>query len=173
MSGLTPFFITGYSGGMQNNKKPFLLPDKAWQILENSYCWREKEKKREGRKLLGRLQRVLTSQSLGTSPAGTPATMTIADVFVTLSIPEANAEITPGSLVITVAAPDAATFTDNGNGTFTVTGVGVASGSFVNYESGKIVLKFSTAAGGAAVTANINYFPNLPVMGIPKERFLH
>lgn len=58
MSSLTPFVISGYeSGGLEQDKKPFLLPDKAFQQLENAYVWRDRVKKREGLKLVGRLER--------------------------------------------------------------------------------------------------------------------
>lgn len=162
---LEPFFITGYSAGFQTNKKPFLLPDRAWQKLENAYTWRERVKKRAGNKFLGRLRRVLTAQSLGNTAAGPPNTVTIPSVFFTLSL-ENTAEIQPGSVVITVAAPDTATFTDNGDGTFAVTGAGVAAGSYINYVTGEIVLQFTVLLGGSSITAAINYFPGLPVMGI-------
>jgi len=151
--GLTPFYITGYAGGLQTNKKPFLLPDKAWQVLYNAYCFRERELKREGNQLLGRLTRVLTAQSLGTTSAGPPATVTISNIFSTLSIPETYAELAIGTLVISVGAPDTATFTDAGNGNFTVTGAGVAAGSYINYVTGKVVLQFTALTGGAAITA--------------------
>jgi len=60
---LTPFYITGYSKGIQINKKPFLLPDQAWQVMENVYCWREREKKREGLQRLGQSGRLERSFS--------------------------------------------------------------------------------------------------------------
>src|ERR1700687_1957079 len=163
---LQSFPIVGLTKGFQTNVKPAMLPENAWALLENSYTWRERELKREGRQLLGRLRRVLTAQSLGTTPAGPPATVTFANIFTTLGITQLQAEIEAGSLVITVGAPDTATFTDNGNGTFTVTGAGVAAGSFVNYITGHVVLQFTALVGGAAITANINYFPTLPIMGI-------
>jgi len=162
---LEPFFITGYSAGLQTNKKPFLLPDRAWQKMENAYTWRERVKKREGNKFLGRLRRALTGQSLGNTAAGPPNTVTITNIFSTLSL-EATGELQPGSVDITVAAPDSATFSDNGDGTFSVTGSGVSAGSYVDYVTGKIVLKFTSLTGGAAITAALSYFPGLPVMGI-------
>ena len=64
MSSLTPFVISGYeSGGLENNKKPFLLPDKAFQQLQNAYVWRDRVKKREGIKLVGRLERKFSEYS--------------------------------------------------------------------------------------------------------------
>ena len=61
MAALTPLFITGMSKGLQKNKKPFLLPDQAWSTLYNGYVFRERELKREGNELLGRLQRNFSS----------------------------------------------------------------------------------------------------------------
>lgn len=168
---LQPIPIFGYDdqGGLQTNKKPFLIGDKAFQRLENAYAYRDRVRKREGLKFLGRLERILTAQALGMTVAGPPNTITFANIFATLGITGENPQITPGSLVITVGAPDTATFTDNGDGTFTVTGSGVAAGSFINYATGRVVLQFSALVGGATITANINYYPGLPVMGISQR----
>lgn len=166
---LQPIPIIGYDnqGGLQKNKKPLMIPDQAFSRLDNAYVFREQVKKREGLRLLGRLQRILTAQNLGVTVAGPPNTVTFADIFVTLGITGENPTLNPGTLVITVGAPDTATFTDNGDGTFTVTGAGVAAGSFINYVTGQVVLQFTVLVGGAAITANLGYFPGLPVMGIP------
>jgi len=159
--------ISGYESGVQKDKKPFLFTDDAFQKLENAYVWRNQLKKRRGLKFIGRFRRVLTSQVISTTTAASD-TLTISDLFSDLSITgEANANIEPGSLVITVAAPDSSTFTDNGDGTFAVTGLGDATGSYVNYATGEIVLNFTIVlAGGAAITVDVNYFPGLPAMGI-------
>ena len=167
---LQPLTIQGYSAGLETNKKPFALMDTAFPQLENAYCWRERIIKREGLQLAGRLRRVLTALSLGNT-VGAQTTYTFANIFASFvpavaATGEPNKQIEPGSLVITIAAPDAASFTDTGNGTFTVTGGGVAAGSTINYATGAVTLKITAAAGGAAITAAINYFPSLPVMGI-------
>jgi hypothetical protein len=168
MTGLTPFFITGYSQGLMNSKKPFLLPDQAWSTLQNLYVFRERVKKREGLKFIGRLARNLTGINLGTTP-GAQTTITFNTIFSSASpmIPGSTNEIQPGSLVITIGAPDAATFTDLGNGNFSVTGAGLAAGSYVNYATGLVVLNFiAPTTGGAAITATFTYYPSIPVMGI-------
>ena len=162
---LQPYYIEGYNSGLEQNRKPFLLIDTAFPTLENAYTFRERVRKRQGLQLVGRLRRVLTAQALGNT-VGAQLVYNFTDIFATLLITGENAEIEPGSLVITIAAPDAATFTDQGDGTFLVTGVGVSAGSFVNYVTGEVNLVISAAVGGAAITANINYFPGLPVMGI-------
>lgn len=165
---LQPITILGYDtrGGLQTSKKPFLIPEEAFQKLENFYAWRDQVKKREGIKLVGRLQRNLTGESLGMTAAGPPNTFTVANIFVTLGITGENPELVPGSLEIIVSAPDAASFTDIGDGTFLVTGAGVSAGSYVNYATGEVVLNFSALVGGATVTADLSYNPGLPVMGI-------
>jgi len=167
---LQPLTIQGYSAGLETNKKPFALMDTAFPQLENAYCWRERIIKREGLQLAGRLRRVLTGLSLGNT-AGAQLTYTFANIFASFvpavaATGETNKQIEPGSLVITIAAPDAASFTDNGDGTFAVTGGGVAAGSIINYATGAVTIKLTAAAGGAAISADINYFPSLPVMGI-------
>lgn len=167
MAALIPNFITGYDKGLVKNKKPFLLPNEAWETLYNGYVWRDRELKREGNQILGRLQRNLSAQSLGSTSSGM-TTITITDAFTTFSLraTEPNAQFVLGTLVINIAAPDTAKFTDNGVGGFTVTGIGVAAGSYVNYITGKIVLVLSAATGGAAITAAFGYYPSLPGMGI-------
>lgn len=168
---LQPITVIGYDnqGGLQKKNKPFLNPDTAFDRLENAYAWRQQVKKREGLRLLGRLERLLSAESLGNTPAGPPNTITFADIFTTLGITGENPTLEPGTLVITVAAPDTATFTDQGDGTFAVTGAGVAAGSYVNYTTGEVVLQFTALVGGAAITANLGYYPGLPVMGIPSR----
>lgn len=164
-----PIFGLDQGGGLQTNKKPVWIADQAFQTLENVYIWRDRAKKREGLKFLGRLQRILTDQSLGTTSAGPPNTVTITNIFSTLSIPEPNPELSPGQLVITVGTPDTATFTDLGDGNFSVTGAGISVGSYVNYATGLVVLQFTALTGGATITASVSYFPSLPAMGI-KQR---
>jgi hypothetical protein len=50
-----------------------------------------------------------------------------------------------------------------------VTGKGVASGSYVNYATGAVVLKSTGNNGGQPITANFGYYPTLPVMGISQR----
>ena len=166
---LIPKFITGIATGLTKNKKPFLIPDQAWQTLENAIVYRERVLKRKGVKFIGRLRRDLAGGALGITPVG-PTFINFPNLLTTAGVAgEPNAQIQPGFLMITIVAPDAATFTDNGDGTFAVTGAGVSAGSFVNYATGEVNLVFSGAlVGGAAITATVlNYFPGLPVMGIP------
>lgn len=61
MSSFNQVYIGGYpSGGLINDRKPFLVPDEAFTQLSNCYVWRQRVKKREGIDLVGRLQRNFT-----------------------------------------------------------------------------------------------------------------
>lgn len=57
------------SSGLVQQREEFLLPDDAYPKLRNAYVWRERIKRKEGCLLLGRLQRNLTTQSLGNTIA--------------------------------------------------------------------------------------------------------
>lgn len=136
--------------------------------MNNAYVFRKRVRKRECNKLIGRLRRVFTDLSLGNTTAG--SSMTFTTVLTTLGFTEPNEEIQPSSVVITIGGSDAATFTDLGNGNFSVTGIGVAAGSYINYATGTIVLQFSpNLVGGNAITIDLAYFPALPVMSITQR----
>lgn len=158
---MQPFTIAGSDLGLRKDKKPFILPDKAFPVLENAYVWRDRVKKRECLQLLGRLQRNLTGQSLGNSGAS-PWTFNLYSTLVPAITGEPNAQIVPGSIFIAVGFAES--FTDQGNGLL----VGSTGGSgVINYATGNITL-ISGGAWGAGVPTfiNFNYYPSLPVMGI-------
>lgn len=156
---LQPFTIQGYQAGLETNKKPFALLDSAFPQLENAYCWRERITKREGLKLTGRLRRFFPVASIGNSGAS-PWSFNIYAVSIPPIVPEATAEIEPGSLIIVIGA---ITFTDQGDGT--LTSVTLGNSGTINYLTGDVVL-IHTAGAGVATTAVFGYFPSLPVMGI-------
>lgn len=166
-SALENIFITGYAKGMVQNKRPFLIPDQAWQVMDNAYTWRERILKREGLEFLGRLRRSLMAQVLGLTSGGT--TDSFVDILAGFRANEPNAELQQSGLFINVDA-GFATFTDNGDGTFTVGGNGLAAGSFVNYITGQVVLNYSVAPpAGQPIVANFGYYPSLPAMGISTQ----
>lgn len=166
---LQSFFVTGYSGGLQSNKKPFLLPDQAFHTLYNAFVWRERVKKREGLEFLGRLRRIYsTPTTLSTQASGSSYTNAdiLADASINVRSTEPNAEIDPFSVKVQVGA---VVFTDdNGNGLL----VGVPSGNSgnINYSTGELNLSFSPALGGLTnVDVTFSYFPSLPGMGILQQ----
>jgi hypothetical protein len=172
----TPNYIAGGWMGLVQDKKPFLLTDQAFSTLENAYIWRERVKKREGLKLLGRLQRILVEQALANTAAS--ATYTDADILTTLSlrVDEPNAEIRPGTSVnpITIVIDDGGAnetliLDQNGDGIL-VAGMpntlNFTTGT-INYITGALSLTFAAPIpAGLSVIISFRYFPSLPAMGI-------
>lgn len=165
---MQPNFIAGYnSGGLVTDKKPFLLPNEAFSRLENAYVWRERVKKREALKLLGRLRRDLTVSQTSTQ-AG--ATYTDTDLLDSVRATEANAEIEPGSITFKIdpGGGNETIYKDNvSNGVLTyISGTYTGSGT-INYVSGAVSIAWASPPGAGKTTSSIlKYFPSLPVMGI-------
>ncbi len=166
MTPLQPFTIAGYTSGLQTDKKPFLIPDKAFSVLNNAYVYRERVVKREGLELVGRLKRDLGPLAFGNFDGAGGFS---GNIFVTYP-QEATATIVPGSISLITAAN---TFTDINpaspttppDGTLFGTGGNVRG--YVNYITGAIVINvpFAPSAGQAA-NITFSYYPGLPVMGI-------
>ena len=170
-----PHLIAQYEegSGLNTYYEPFLIPEKAFPVLEDAYCWRGKVKKRLGYKLLGRLRRILTSGSMTASPitsAGPwPEDITI-NIFVGLGIhaTEPHAELQPGSvtLPIKIVLAGGPTLTDNaGLGTMSSSG-GVVNSATINYATGDVVITFNAAYGPGVAAFSGAYYPSLPVMGL-------
>lgn len=161
--GLQPIPIIGYDaqGGLQKNKKPLLIPEQAFSQLFNAYVYREQVKKREGLRLLGRLTRIFSGSSIGLTGAS-PWTFNIYSTIVPAITGEPDAQIVPGTVVITLAGP--IVFTDQGDGTLTSPTPG--NSGTINYTTGSVTLTH-TAGAGVAATISLSYNPDLPVMGIP------
>lgn len=163
---LAPLYITSENSGLIKNKKPFKILDNAFQDLFNAYVYRERVKKREGIKLVGRLMRCFTVPvTLSTQANG--ASYLNADIFVDASFnlraTEPNANIEPGSLVVVVGA---LTFIESvpPNGILSAGGGNVGN---INYVTGRLSLTFDPALGVATnVDVTFCYFPLLPSMGI-------
>lgn len=151
------------SGAQQKNKKPFLLMDDAFVDLQNCYTWRDEVRKREGLQLIGRYRRVFAEASIGLSNASPWSILNIYSTYTPAVIPEATAQIEPGSVIITIQAGPDIVFTDQGNGL--LTSPTPNNSGYINYLNGDIVLTH-TAGAGVASTASFAYFPGLPAMGI-------
>jgi hypothetical protein len=163
MTGFHQVLIGGYpGGGLTQDRKPALLSNEAFSVLDNAYVWRERTKKRDGEVPMGRLSRVFTTVSIGNSSAS-PWTF---NLYTKLSItPETNAEIQHGSVSITIATL-ATPFVDQGNGTLTNATAG--NSGTINYMTGSVTLT-TTVGAGHATTVTMTYYPALPVMGILKR----
>lgn len=162
-TGFQQVLIGGYpSGGLTTDRKPALLANEAYSNLQDAYVWRERTKKRDGEVPMGRLARVFTTVSIGNSGAS-PWTF---NLYTKLSItPEANAQIAPESVTITIATL-ATPFIDAGNGTLTNATAG--NSGTINYMTGAVTL-ITTVGAGHATTVTMSYYPALPVMGILKR----
>jgi hypothetical protein len=163
MNGFHQVLIGGYpGGGLTQDKKPALLANEAYSDLENAYVFRERTKKRDGEVPIGRLSRTFTNVAIGNSSAS-PWTF---NLYTVLSItPEANAQIVPGSVRVTIATL-ANPFIDQGNGTLSNATPG--NSGTINYMTGSVTLT-TTVGAGHATTVSMNYYPGLPVMGILKR----
>lgn len=160
MTGYTPLKITGNSTGLVQQREEFILPDDAYPILQNAFVWRERIKRKQGTQFLARLRRVFTDASLGNTGAS-PWTFNIYATLTPAIVGEPNAEINPGSVVITIAGP--IVFTDQGDGT--LTSITPGNSGTINYVTGSVTLTH-TAGAGIATTITFSYFPALPVMGL-------
>ena len=56
---MEPLFIGTYDLGQQNNLKPFMIPEKAFENLFNCYVFRGRVRRKPGYNKVGRLQRAL------------------------------------------------------------------------------------------------------------------
>lgn len=155
-----PILAFDQNGGLKTNKKPRLIPENAFQRLENAFVYRDRTIKREGLELVGRLSRELTAASLGNSGAS-PWSF---NIYSTLAAPitgEPNAAIEVGSVTIVIGG--VITFTDDGDGT--LSSVTPGNSGIINYATGDVTLTH-TAGAGVATTITFTYSPSLPVMGI-------
>lgn len=166
-----PVLISSFNSGLIKNKKPYLLIDNAFQQIENAYSWRDRVKKREGIKVIGRLRRcftvavTLTNQANGT-------TYTVADIFAdaafALRATEPNAEIETGGFTAVVGGlsfsdSTAATPAGSKDGVLAVSG---DNSGTINYVTGELRLTFDPAIGATNVDLTFCYFTGLPTMGI-------
>ncbi len=171
MSSFNQVYIGGYpSGGLINDRKPFLVPDEAWTTLKNSYVWRNRTKKREGIKLVGRLQRIFSLINFFLTGPSTPSwtfNVLVRSGYVSTANNANPGKITTksphglsnGDLVILTGVLGA---TGYNNTTFTITVVdatnftiGVDAGGFGAYTSGGFFISnraWGTLQPGAEVT---------------------
>lgn len=174
-----PHYISSYEGesGLHTYYEPFIIPEKAFPILEDAYCFRGRVKRREGFELLGRLRRDFLKAGLGpfNIAAAGAGTFTF-DIFALLGISPTQplAHIQPGTaadpITIAIGPPINQVLTDaTGTGTLTIAPAGVITAATLNYNTGILTLTFSGAAGASATTIFFAYYPNLPVMGLRRR----
>jgi len=162
-------YIGNFAKGLKTDRLPFNIDNDAFPTMFNFYCWRGRAKRKRGTILLGQLNIQLASKTVDMTVTGQSSnTFNILSAY---PVVDSNVQIVPRSIRVTITggnAANAATYADNGDGTFTVTGNGNAVTSSINYSTGVIILGYLVPAVNATSNINIsfNYYPILPVMGL-------
>ena len=153
--------------GQRTNRLAFNIDNDAFPLLQNSYQWRGRVKRKRGTNLITRLQ---STYQLGivlsiNTVAGV-LTYSIVDILadpnVNLRSLYPNAEIVPTSVSVKRGG-SGQLFTDPaGDGVLTG---GLGSGT-INYSTGKLTITFVNDPGSRTMTVFFNLYLLLPVMGI-------
>lgn len=168
--GYKPTRIPSFKTGLVQQFPAFDIPDDGFTELTNAWIYRGRLTRKRGGRFVGvdapssRLRRTFTATAIGNATADPFSFNLFTALSIDKTVTELDAEFEAGSVVITVAAPSASTFTDQGDGTFS--GSNVAAGSTINYQTGDVVLNFTTFGGASAMTVTCGYFPTLPCMGL-------
>lgn len=165
----TPLYITNSASGLVRNRDNFIIPEDAFVDIENFYIFRGRILQKQFYSLLGRLRRDVTSLSQDVTD-GT-ANYVDADLLDSVRATEPNAEMIPGTIVITIDAgnPDETIYEDSVTpGILTyISGTYTGSGT-INYATGAVTITFTVVPpNGLTVDADLSYYPGLPVMGLP------
>lgn len=167
-----PFYISNFESqsGLDQYAEPFMIPEKAFPELEDAYAWRGRIKRRRGFHFLGRLCRTLSSLAQDNTDGS--ATYSEADLLTSVRGTEPNAEISSGSVTLTIdpGGVNETIYRDNvSNGTLTyISGTYTGSGT-INYVSSSAAVEITftaTPPAATAVEATLSYYPALPVMGL-------
>ncbi len=147
---LKPYLVGPIEAGLQRNLEPWILPEDAFETLENAYVWRGRVKKRFGYSLLGATD--LDSRlriNIGTTAAVTgnlPATTMPGTVF------EVGQMFSIGTTVFTVNVLGTAA---------TLLTTGTATGTY-DTTTGSLIITGNTENPSTAVY----FYPAQPVMGL-------
>lgn len=141
-----PLLIAPVNQGIREDLDSWLIPEDAFESLEDTFIIEGKVVKKPGYQLLGRLQKQVTGESVGAAP-GPSYSGTLA-----------NTPVAPEFLTITDGTKSA---TDDGAGGFT----GDVSAGTINYLTGAYTITFDGATV-APVTATYDWYPISPCMGL-------
>ena len=156
-----PFLISNYSTGFDRELQPWLLPNDSFVDLLDGYVYRGVTNKRDGYSGFATgLKSSYTESRMVHTLSAVPMVGTINGVNKTFTL-TASHPVSRGSFVVSGSNP-VQSMTDDGDGAFTGDGTGT-----INYTTGAVSVTFTTApAGASTVTAEYDYFPGLPVMGV-------
>lgn len=146
------FMIAPLNSGLQNDVKPFLVPDDAYAQLQNAYVWRSRLRKRFGSTLMN------GSVDSGVAQLSSRLRVQVGTIGAPVSpVPGTKFRVgqmfSAGDQIFTVyqtGAPAAMLATGPGTGTFNTT-----SGAF------------ALAGTGLPGATPIYWYPSDPVMGLP------
>lgn len=148
--------------GLRTDREPFDIDSDSFPVLINAYQWRGRVRRKRGTKFLNRLTRFFNSNLLSyTATATIPLDVSGIGNLITGYGLQTNAAITPGSVTL-VGSVGAIVYTDpTKDGYLTPSGTG--GPNTINYATGEITIP---AQANGTVTSIIEYYPNLPVMGV-------
>lgn len=159
--------------GLRNDVTAFNVDNESFPVLLNAYQWRSRIKRKRGTSLVGRLTKFFDSQQVafnpgaGLSPPVTTQTLANGSGNLLTGFQGAalsnHSSLKAGDIYILSSTTAAYSDTDGDGKLYTNPG-GVESGT-VDYGTGIIVLTPAPEAS-ATITANFNYFPELPVLGL-------
>lgn len=127
------------------------------------YVWRGRLKKKRGTSLLGRLQRELTTVSLGVMIAGgIEGAILNVNIFSVLGLSPGS--IVPGSIGVHGINTGGFLWSETSPGV--ITNPDGLANSTINYATGQIVLNENASFIGLTALITFSYYPTLPVMGL-------
>lgn len=145
------FLISDFDIGLEKDKEPFLLPEKAFPVLEDAYVFRGRVKRRfgfnlfDGGQLNSRLR--MTVGTTGVSPFG-------ATVPGVVPVPSPGRQVfSIGNVILTS--------NNAGAGIQTLISTDPAYGGTFNNTTGVVAITHPVIAATA-----VYYYPGLPVMGL-------
>ena len=154
MNGYEPFPIYDFRSGLTLNKQPWLIPSDAFKKMKNAFIYQGVLQKRKGRTEWGRFVHAVAAEALGT---------TVDEQLTYTGDHLDHLPLRPGDLLIETAGPGEH-FDDDGDGTLTGSAGGTGT---IDYTTGAWSITYNSNPGpGHDITADYDYFPNLPIMGI-------
>ena len=168
--GYDKFAIVPLQSGLENNVKPFLIPDDAYEQLDNVYLWRARLRKRFGAKLMNttvptNIQPLFSRLRLQIGAVGFPAVTDVNGNLAFTRIP--GNFLNPGSMFSVGTAQFIVTTVPSviGNAlTLTTATLGTVR---LNSTVPNVYQFRITGNDPALALLPVYWYPSLPVMGLP------
>jgi len=146
---IKPFKIAPIETGVQNNIEPWLLPEDAYQYLEDAYVWRGRVKKRFGYYNIGG---TALSSRLRVNIGTTDGSGDLGATTVPGTVFEIGQMFSVGSVIFTVkeTGTPGTLLATSGSGTY-------------NTTTGSVTIT------GATPTTNVYFYPSTPVMALARR----